>query len=239
MEEGATTGYRHWQFVCCFAKKVRLGGVKEAYGNTAHAELTRSDAAVDYCQKEETRVEGTTFELGHRPFSRSSAADWERVRTYAQKGRLSDIPADIYVRYYGNLKRIVCDHADPVERDVKVICYYGPSGVGKSTRARNECLSDKIYTKDPTTKWWDGYSDQTCVIIDEFGGDFQLSNLLRWTDRFGVTVEVKGGTVALLATQIFFTCNMHPREWYPNIKEEHWKALCRRIQMVECPLNMY
>lgn len=238
LEEGAETGYRHWQMVACFAKKVRLGGVKGVFGDQSHCELTRSEAAVEYCTKSDTAIEGTRFELGTRPFNRNSDADWKRVRTCAQEGRLDEIPSDIYVRFYGNIRKIMSDHIQPRDRDVEVICYYGPSGVGKSSRCRRECKGS-VYYKDPSNRWWDGYNGQDCVIVDEYAGGFALSNLLRWTDKYGVVVEVKGGSVELRALQIFFTCNINPREWYKDCTEEHWKAIQRRIKMVECPVRMY
>ena len=37
-------GFLHWQIVVHFARKTRLGGVKTIFGDSAHAEPTRSDA---------------------------------------------------------------------------------------------------------------------------------------------------------------------------------------------------
>jgi len=56
-------GYLHWQVIVGFKKKTRLLGVKKIFGQECHAELTRSDAADDYVMKEETRIEGTRFQL--------------------------------------------------------------------------------------------------------------------------------------------------------------------------------
>lgn len=56
-------GYLHWQIVVGFKKKVRMSKVKTLFGDQAHCELTRSEAAEEYVLKEETRVDGTRFEL--------------------------------------------------------------------------------------------------------------------------------------------------------------------------------
>lgn len=61
-EEGAASGYRHWQLVCAFKQKTSLHGVKKLFGPTAHAEPSRSEFANAYVWKDETRVEGTSFE---------------------------------------------------------------------------------------------------------------------------------------------------------------------------------
>ena len=52
--------------------------------------------------KEDTRLEGP-FEFGVKPVKRNSKVDWEEVKQKAKEGRLDEIPADIYVKHYGNL----------------------------------------------------------------------------------------------------------------------------------------
>jgi len=56
-------GFLHWQFMSVFDKKVSLATVRRIYGSF-HAELTRSEAAIEYVWKEDTRVEGTQYEIG-------------------------------------------------------------------------------------------------------------------------------------------------------------------------------
>lgn len=107
LELSDNTGYLHWQICVHFARKIRLRGVKSIFGDTAHAEPSRSEAARDYVWKEDTRVDGTQFELGNIPVRRGVSADWDAVRESAKRGRLDDIPADIYCRLYGNIKVIL------------------------------------------------------------------------------------------------------------------------------------
>jgi len=99
LEEGETTGYRHWQILVAFKTKQSLNGVRATFGNV-HAELSRSSAATAYCQKEETRIIGTQFEFGTKPISRNSRVEWESVWTAAQSGELDKIPANIRVVSY-------------------------------------------------------------------------------------------------------------------------------------------
>lgn len=71
-----------------------------------HIEIVKVNNGADaYCMKEETRVEGP-WEFGIKPVQRNSKADWEEVYAKAKEGKLSDIPADIRVKHYANLKRI-------------------------------------------------------------------------------------------------------------------------------------
>lgn len=109
LESGNETGYLHWQLLVTFSTKVRLATVKRTFGDACHAEPSRSEAADEYVWKEDTRVDGTPFELGTKPFKRNSPTDWERVRTEARQGRLDSIPADVYVRFVACFDPFVSD----------------------------------------------------------------------------------------------------------------------------------
>jgi len=106
LERGTENGYLHWQLLATFASQQRLATVKRVFGETCHAEPSRSDAADDYVWKDETRIAGTQFELGKRPIRRNSPEDWETVRSDAKCGRLDDIPAQIFVQHYRTLRAI-------------------------------------------------------------------------------------------------------------------------------------
>jgi len=227
LERGAT-GYVHWQILAVFKRKCRLRAVKQCFGDTVHAELSRSSAATEYVWKEDTRIDGTQFELGQTAFKRNSEADWEAIRTDAKCSRLDAIPGDIYVRCYNQLRRIAADHLAPTRMEREIVCYWGESGSGKSHRAWAEA-GDDAYPKDPRSKFWDGYRGQENVIFDEFRGGIDIAHILRWFDKYPVIVEVKGSSVSLKASKIWITSNIHPNEWYPELDNETKTALLRRI----------
>lgn len=238
LESGTENGYLHWQVLVILKRKLRLAGLKAIFGTTVHAEPSRSSAADDYVWKEDTRVAGTQFDLGTRPIQRGRTLDWERIREEAKRGRLDDIPGDIFIRHYGNLKRIAVDHCEPVAVEREVVVYWGPTGVGKSRRAWEQASLD-AYPKDPRSKFWDGYRGQEHVVIDEFRGDIDIGHILRWFDRYPVIVEVKGSSVVLKARKIWITSNLPPKDWYPTLDESTRAALMRRLNVIECPLTLY
>jgi hypothetical protein len=102
------------------------------------------------------------------------------------------------------------------------------TNLGKSHAAWQEA-GNNAYSKDPLTKWWDGYSNQTNVIIDEFRGIIQVAHLLRWFDKYPVSVEKKGGKIPLFATNFWITSNLSPASWYPELDAESYRALERRL----------
>jgi hypothetical protein len=234
LECGEETGYIHWQLLASFGTQVRLPAVKRIFGDSCHAEPSKSVAADGYVWKEETAIDGTRFELGKKPFKRNSPNDWEAIVRETKAGRLDDIPPDVFVRCYGNLRRIAADYCSPIaiEREVKV--YWGRTGTGKSRRAWAEAGLD-AFPKDPRSKFWDGYRGHENVVIDEFRGDIDISHILRWLDRYPTIVEIKGGATTLKAKNIWITSNISPHQWYPHLGEETRDALLRRLNITHFP----
>lgn len=225
-------GLEHWQLVCAFKKKVTITKAKSFFCRQAHVELTRSEAAEEYVNKDETMVEGSRFEYGQKQLKRNSKTDWDAVYEAAKKGDLENIPADVKIRNYTSLKRIAVDHSAPQWREgVTVKVFYGGTGLGKTRKAWHEAGREGVYVKDPCTKWWDGYKGEKKVIIDEFTGMINIAHLLRWLDRYPCMAEIKGFSVPLCATEFWITSNLHPREWYKDITEEQQQALLRRMTL--------
>lgn len=238
LERGATTGYEHWQLLAVYTQQIRLRRVTKDFGESIHAEPSRSSAADDYVWKEETRVDGTQFELGQRPVQRNNDKDWARIKELAKSGQLEEIPPDIFVQHYRTLRTISADYCRPDAIERQVVVYWGTTGVGKSRRAWDEAGVD-AYPKDPNTKFWDGYRGHKHVVIDEFRGRIDISHLLRWCDRYPVVVEIKGSATVLAAEKIWITSNLDPRSWYPDLDEETLNALMRRLTITYCPINLY
>lgn len=237
MEEGEG-GFRHWQVYCVLGRKSTLGVVKAIFTASTHCELTRSQAARDYVWKEETRIPETQFELGTLPMRRASPTDWSKVYNDAATGNFDEIPRDVLVRCYHQLRSIRNDSAKPLAQLRECRVYWGPTGTGKSRRAWDEAGMD-AFPKDPRTKWWDGYTDQAHVIIDEFRGAIDIAHMLRWLDRYPVRVEAKGQSMPLRSSKIWITSNLCPTLWYPELDEETKAALMRRLDIVHCPINMF
>jgi len=230
--EVGDSGFLHWQVFVCFQQKQSLRAVKSIFGDKAHAELSRSIHAEAYVWKDATRITNTQFELGIKPFNRSSEFDWERVWALATARQLLDIPASVRISHYRTFKSIGQDHLQPIAQQRRVRLYWGATGTGKTRRAWEEA-SLSAYPKPPTTKYFDGYSGQDCIILDEFRGDISVSHLLRWFDRYPVIVEVKGTSTVLTSRNWWVTSNLHPRDWYPNVDPSTYDALMRRFDYIE------
>jgi len=85
------------------------------------------------------------------------------------------------------------------------------------------------YIKSSSNKWWDGYRGESSVIIDEFDGQIGITHLLRWLDKYPCSVEVKGGTLPLVATDFWITSNKPLEQWFPEASSAQVLALERRV----------
>jgi len=229
--ERGESGFLHWQILVAFKRKQSLRGVTNCFG-PFHSEPTRSEASEEYVWKLETRVEGTQFLLGKQPFQRNNSDHWDAVWELAKAGGIESIDPQIRICHYRTLRAICSDYAKPVGMVRTCYVFWGKTGTGKSRRAW-DLAGMQAYSKDPLSKFWCGYSGQETVVCDEFRGGISISHLLRWTDRYPVNVEIKGSSVPLSATKLFFTSNINPRNWYPDLDQETIDALLRRLTITE------
>ena len=112
---------------------------------------------------------------------------------------------------------------------------YGAPGVGKSRLARDivsshTISSDDVYAKCGGTKWWDGYTGQTCIIWDEIEQEYPWNNLLQLLDRYPMKVEVKGSSSEMLAKLIIITSNFSPENLFGT--KMNYMALKRRLTLI-------
>lgn len=232
LERGASD-YLHWQFVVAFRKKTSMATIRSQLGGSLpgfHAELSRSEAANDYVAKEDTRVRGP-FEHGAKPIRRNSRTDWDSVWASAVSGNYLEIPANIRTVSYRTIRAIGADHMAPQPILREVYVFWGRTQSGKSRRAWEEA-GVAAYSKCPRSKFWDGYQDQQHVVVDEFRGGIDVAHLLRWCDRYPVRIEIKGSSRPLAATKLWFTSNVDPRLWYPDLDTETLDALIRRFNII-------
>jgi hypothetical protein len=112
---------------------------------------------------------------------------------------------------------------------------FGETGTGKSQQAYKDYHPDTHYNLPNDNGWWDGYTGQKIVIINEFRGEIKYSELLELLDWTPKTVKRRGREpVPLLAEQIIITSSLSPEEVYSNLAlNDSLGQLLRRIKIVE------
>jgi hypothetical protein len=137
------------------------------------------------------------------------------IDTLKQDGmnKLVEEHPEVYVKYSTGLhKLLLMLNANPYEHhDVRGVWIWGPPGTGKSHTAR---LHDPEAFLKQQNKWWDGYTGQKTVILDDFDKQGAcLGHYLKiWADKYACSGEFKGGTVHLHHRNFIITSNYHPAQ---------------------------
>lgn len=200
----------------------------------AHIEAAKNiNAAMNYCKKEESRVEGP-FEFGDPP-GQGRRTDLEAVANDILKGKSLKTVAvenpDIYVRYFKGLKALQYEVWEHRTEAPQIIWLWGKSGVGKTSYVFKKHARDEIYIKDGTP-WWDGYNRQEAILIDDFDGRWPFRDFLRLNDRYPYQGQYKGGYIKINSPYIYITCEFPPEHFYGAFDENELEQVKRRI--TEC-----
>lgn len=230
-KEVGGAGTPHLQGYVRFNKRRRLGQVKALFGARAHCEVARGSPAQNqaYCEKE-----GNSFQFGELPVGRGARTDITAALEAVKGGATRRLLLEEFPLVYGKYPRLItdalCVYSGARSWATRVLVYWGETGLGKTKKAFEECDEPYVHSGGP---WFDGYDGQADVIFDDFGGsEFKLTYLLKLLDRYPMRVPVKGGFVNWVPHTIYITSNYAPSNWFPTAKDEHVKALLRRIEKV-------
>lgn len=192
------------------------------------------DQALDYVWKDDTAVDDTREEQGTK-HQENARDDYKGLLQDAQDGLTIDEIAlrrpSTTVRCFNAVQKVVeLFQEPPFERQITGFVLYGATGKGKSHAVfhteRNEgrAVYDKI-----DGQWWCGYNRQPTILFQEFYGEYSLGQMLKWTDKWQLRVNVRGGTRNAWWDRVYFTSNVHPDLWYPKEHPDKRAALMRRL----------
>lgn len=182
-----------------------------------------------YCMKEGNYF----YESGTRP-KQGERKDLSLVRSkLLETGKMRDI-----VDITENMQAIRgCEKYLSYKETIRswkpwVIWFYGPTGTGKSRRARWILNPEDTWTSGGSLKWFDRYDAHEDVHFEDFRGNHcSYSFLLRLLDRYEMSVEVKGGHRQFLPKRIIITSHKSPEECYSGL-DEGIDQLLRRIDII-------
>lgn len=173
--------------------------------------------ASDYCQYADypaCQIENTEFSIFGEITQQGTRTDWAIAIADLEQGvSVKDViksqPA--LGHSYRALVGLRHEFQQSIHREINVIVYYGDSGTGKSRAA---FLADANLFNKPDGNWWDGYSSQETILLDDFYGDIPYSQLLKVLDRYPYSVPIKGGFAGARWSTVYITSNKPPKRWY-------------------------
>lgn len=245
------------QLECCpETKKLHIQGmaycketIRWGFMGTTHKEKCNDPLkSIEYCSKEESRVQGP-WEFGNRPtFNIKGQKEEARRKLLAEKNKLllektpiqlieegiiplSSLPGIVKAKnMYGMI-----NPGEPKQKQLN-LWIHGEPGCGKTWFAKN-VFKQSLYEK-AQNKWFDGFQGEDYVLIDDFDKQGTgLGHYLKiWADRyFGFKSETKGGTIQPNFKRLIITSNYTPEQLWggPFGDDILVKAIERRFFIVE------
>lgn len=236
------SGRYHLQGYVQFKQKKRLSQLKKLQ-NEIHWERregTHKQALV-YVTKDETRVMGTEPIIeGEAKVAGNQGAGYAALQADLAAGMsVTEVVEEhfsMFMRHHRAINEVIALQEKP--RDVNVPVYttvlWGPPGTGKTYQAQEEAGSDVYWLSQPNNAagalWWDGYTGQKNVIIDEFTGWIPREVMCRILDCYPMRIQKKGGMCQLQATRFWICSNKPPQEWWPkSYQKDGLGPIARRI----------
>lgn len=236
-EIAPSTGTPHVQGYIEIKKKKTIAGLQKWFKNSVSLFIANGNATENttYCTKSSMNIirHGTPMAQG----SRFDIADFHKM--VKEKGEISEIadedPANYY-RYHAAVDKILREQRikdAPAVRDMRVEIYWGLPGRGKTYKATGGGSAD-YYAYEAPYQWFDGYTGQKTLLIDDYNSDIPITQLLKICDgRKKFKCNVKGSFVWAEWTKVVFTSNIPPGEWHMKAKRVHREALRSRVDYVE------
>lgn len=240
-EIAPSTGQPHLQGYVQLSVKSRITALKKlTCGNTVNWRAACGDEEQNfiYCTKDGNYMEfGEAKEVN--PGKREKKR-WKEALTLAKAGTYDDIDPQIQVMYMRNLDYIrdkFQPDAEDNQPEIKHIWIWGPTGSGKSRRARQilkeRFPTTKFYNK-LQNKWWDHYRQGQPALLDDLElevGKMLVGYLKNWLDMYAYKVEYKGGAKDVRPPLMVITSNYHPWDMFGSNIEGWYAPIMRRLEV--------
>lgn len=241
-----SSGRVHWQGFVVLEVKKALGFFKKVLP-CAHFEIMRGslDEAADYCCDPRKRAPGgLLLEDGVRPLygdiarAQSTKDRYKVAFDNAVSGSFENIEPSMLIRHYGNIMKIHTMFGKKPEPIKSELCpgvwLVGAPGSGKTTLVQQF----KHFSKSAENKWFDGYANEQCIVIDDFA-PFHVSqtNILKQLGhQYPFQAESKGATLWVRPLACIVTSQYMIHEVWPKDNESA-AAIQRRYKTFSIPLE--
>lgn len=237
-ETGGTTERKHYQGYLEFASKKKGAIILKAFRKrfplpiSVHLEAAAKDAETNiaYCSKEDPYP----FIFGEPRLGQGARNDLKEMFAAAKRGDQELDIAESNPQQWALHRKALADYRMLCEEKrnwpMQLIFLWGPTGTGKTMHAQ-ELNPASVYW---TGAFLNGFKSTDRVLLfddfDDYKMDWQM--FLTMTDRYPMSINVKGGCVNFAPRIIIFTSNSDPMTWYDESKAKNStkEAIKRRIK---------
>lgn len=192
----------------------------QKHDKNLHFDIVKvNNGADEYCNKEDTRLDGP-WSFGVRPARYNKKGDKARQnRELVEMGpekavELGYVRIEKYLELKRNIDAYKLATLKPTtSATTRGVWVWGESGSGKSSYVRD--TYGEYYDKSQS-KWWDGYTGQKTVLLDDHDNPCLGHYLKRWADHYPCTGETKGACVPLVHERFVVTSNHSIEDLYRN-----------------------
>lgn len=246
-ERGADTGYEHWQCYVVLKSRTRLRTFRDKLldwvggrdgGFYCNIWSTTNEDGVKYANKVPTRVGETTVggNLDLIQTRQGTRSDLRAAARMILDGKYDDVieqSPELLLYYPTGMRNAHATYLNKrfgktQHKHVKMvrIMFTGDSGTGKTYLAHQICtyLEElygwRTYQPQPThnnNMYFDGYTDQEILLIDEYHNNFPITNFKQMFDNHHIMVARRGAECMSFWKVVIITSNNDfPSQFYPN-----------------------
>lgn len=196
-----------------------------------------------YDEKADTSVPDTFEEWGELPQERSGARTDLAVLYELVKDGLSNFEImEQNPDYMLNLEKIERARQAVREqqyreifRKLEVTYIWGPTGTGKTRSVMERYRYSGVYRVTDYAHAFDSYSDEECLLLEEYSSNFKIRELLNYLDGYPLTLPARYSNRVACYTKVYIISNLCLSKQYPEVQIESpatFAALLRRIHKV-------
>ncbi|KAK8815287.1 hypothetical protein WA158_003499 [Blastocystis sp. Blastoise] len=225
-EVAPSTGHVHIHVYIEFERRQRMTTVKKMFSMNPDVQVAKG--SYEECRRYVLKDDGKHWEASTLNTNKRGCAKDKKpkvsdeiAKIISTGGKLKDIEEEYLGYFMVNKTKITgywCDvNGKPRTKKPKVIYVWCPTCVGKTRFATQlaAALGGTYYIKD-STQWWDGYTFNDVIIIDDFDGHWPFRDLLCILDRYKYRGQYKGGYVNINSPFIVITCDRPLDQAYNN-----------------------
>lgn len=232
-EDETEDGKWHGHAFMYFKNPVCMSSVKKLFGNDCHLKKPYNNSGcIKYVKgeiKDERKVKHNILEYGDAPNDNGI----HNIKDLDEIENAEDVPVMMYNIWKKRKTEPKKIKKSEWSKDVKVIYIWGPSGVGKSTKAQ-ELADDEFEEIKYVNGFYIGVVDGTgCAIYDDFrDSHMPASEFINFIDYRTHNLNVKGGQVKNKYSKIIITSIIPLHELYRRITQEQKEQWIRRIEEI-------